>query len=153
MCLLTHKWFIYPGLELCWIWNLYNAEIDKNQIKIEQINIWFMNEHVRIVLTNILNNVLNSFFLNVFLSVMLSLNFIKQYPNTQCTFIVVFIHNNWGYKTIFEIIFSMTTEFGSKFLIKFVESHDVCDVPDYKVIVEEEYQLCCFLFFNLNLFF
>ena len=46
----------------------------------------------------------------------------------------------------------MITEFGSKFLIKFVESHDVCDVPDYKVIVEEEYQLCCFLFFNLNLF-
>ena len=41
-----------------------------------------------------MNNVLNSFFLNVFLSVMLSLNFIKQYPKTQCTFIVVFILNN-----------------------------------------------------------
>ena len=32
-------------------------------------------------------------------------------------------------------------EFGSKFLIKFVESHDVCDLPDYKVIVDEEYQI------------
>ena len=42
----------------------------------------------------------------------------------------------------------------SKFLIKFVESHDVCDVPDYKVIVDEEYQLCGFLLtFANNIFF